>query len=70
MAGMGIFRHKAMKQLEKYQAIADAYAQLDTILEEEREKQQKEAVAELEEFLSEMEADDNDFYLSHDFTGG
>ena len=38
MTGMGIFRYKAVKQLEKYQAIADAYAQLDTILEEEREK--------------------------------
>lgn len=57
MAGMGIFRYKAVKQLEKYQAIADAYAELDTILEEEREKQQKEAAAELEEFISEMEAD-------------
>ena len=57
MTGMGIFRYKAVKQLEKYQAIADAYAQLDTILEEEREKSQKEAVAELEEFFSEMEAD-------------
>lgn len=57
MAGMGIFRHKAVKQLEKYQAIADAYAQLDVILEEERERQQKEAAAELEEFISEMESD-------------
>lgn len=57
MIGMGIFRYKAMKQLEKYQAIADAYVQLDTILEEEREKSQKEAAAELEEFFSEMESD-------------
>lgn len=48
MVGMGIFRYKAVKQLEKYQAIANAYAQLDTILEEEREKSQKEAAAELE----------------------
>ena len=57
MAGMGIFRYKAVKQLEKYQAIADAYAQLDIILEEEREQSQKEAAAELEELFSEMEAD-------------
>ena len=42
MVGMGIFRYRAVKQLEKYQAIADTYAQLDTILEEEREKSQKE----------------------------
>ena len=56
MAGMGIFRYKAVKQLEKYQAIADAYAQLDIILEEGREQSQKEA-AELEELFSEMEAD-------------
>lgn len=57
MVGMGIFRYKAVKQLEKYQAIADAYAQLDIIIEEEREQSQKEAAAELEEFFSEMEAD-------------
>ena len=57
MAGMGIFRYKAVRQLEKYQAIADAYAQLDIILEEEREKSQKEAAVELEELFSEMEAD-------------
>lgn len=57
MVGMGIFRYKAAKQLEKYQAIADTYAQLDTILEEEREKSQKEAAAELEELFSEIEAD-------------
>ena len=57
MAGMGIFRYKAVRQLEKYQAIADAYAQLDIILEEGREQSQKEAAAELEEFFSEMEAD-------------
>ena len=57
MVGMGIFCYKAVKQLEKYQAIADAYAQLDTILEEEREKSQKEAAAELGEFISDMEAD-------------
>jgi SrtB family sortase len=57
MAGMGIFRYKAVKQLEKYQAIADAYAQLDIILEEGREQSQKEAAAELEELFSEMEAD-------------
>lgn len=57
MVGMGIFRYKAAKQLEKYQAIADTYTQLDTILEEEREKSQKEAAAELEELFSEIEAD-------------
>ena len=57
MVGMGIFRYKAVKQLEKYQAIADAYAQLNTVLEEGREKSQKEAVVELEEIFSEMEAD-------------
>ena len=57
MVGMGIFRYRAVKQLEKYQAIADTYAQLDTILEEEREKSQKEAAAELEELFSEIEAD-------------
>ena len=57
MVGMGIFRYKAVKQLEKYQAIADAYAELDIILEEGREQSQKEAAAELEEFFSEMEAD-------------
>ena len=52
-----IFRYKAVRQLEKYQAIADAYAQLDIILEEGREQSQKEAAAELEELFSEMEAD-------------
>ena len=57
MAGMGIFRYKAVKQLEKYQAIADAYAQLDIILEEGREQSQKEAAAEMEELFSEMEED-------------
>lgn len=57
MTGMGIFRYKAVKQLEKYQAIEDAYAQLDIILEEEREKSKEEAVAEIEEYISEMEAD-------------
>ena len=46
MAGMGIFRYKAVKPLEKNQAIADAYAQLDIILEEGREQSQKEAAAE------------------------
>ncbi len=56
MAGIGIFRYRAVKQLEKYQAIADIYAELDIILEEGREQAQKEA-AELEEMLSEMEAD-------------
>lgn len=66
MAGMGIFRYKAVKQLEKYQAIADAYAELDTILEEEREKQQKEAAAELEEFLSEMEADAKRYWQEYE----
>ena len=40
--GMGIFRYKAVKQLEKYQAIADAYAELDIIIEEGREQSQKE----------------------------
>lgn len=57
MVGMGIFRYRAVKQLEKYQAIADAYAELDIILKEGREQSQKEAAAELEEFFSEMEAD-------------
>ena len=57
MIGMGIFRYKAVKQLEKYQAIADAYAELDIILEEGREKAQQEAEEELQEMLSEMEAD-------------
>ncbi len=57
MAGMGIFRYKAVKQLEKYQAIADAYAQLDIVLEEGREKAQQEAKEELQEMISEMEAD-------------
>lgn len=57
MVGMGIFRYKAVKQLEKYQAIADAYAQLDAIFEEEREKSQQEAAEELDEFFAEMEAD-------------
>ncbi len=56
MMGMGIFRYKAAKQLEKYQAITDAYAQLDIIIEE-REKSQKEAAAELDEMFSEMETD-------------
>ena len=56
MAGMGIFRYKAVRQLEKYQAIADAYAQLDIILEEGRKQSQKEAAG-LEELISEMEAD-------------
>lgn len=57
IAGMGFFRYRAVEQLEKYQAIADAYAQLNTVLEEGREKSQKEAVVELEEIFSEMEAD-------------
>lgn len=57
IAGMGFFRYRAVKQLEKYQAIADAYAQPDTVLKEGREKSQKEAAAELEEIFSEMEAD-------------
>ena len=57
MAGMGSLRCRAVKQLEKYQAIADDYAQLDTILEEGREKSQKEAAAEPEEMFPEMEAD-------------
>ncbi len=55
--GMGIFRYRAVKQLEKYQAIADAYAELDITLEEGREQAQKEVAAELEEMFSEMEAD-------------
>lgn len=55
IAGMGFFRYRAVKQLEKYQAIADAYAQPDMVLEE-GEKSQKEA-AELEEIFSEMEVD-------------
>ena len=57
IAGIGIFRYRAVKQLEKYQAIADAYAEFDIILEEGREQAQKEAAAELEEMFSEMEAD-------------
>ena len=55
--GHGIFRYRAVKQLEKYQAIADAYAQPDTVLEEGREKLRKEVAAELEEIFSEMETD-------------
>lgn len=57
MTGMGIFRYKAVKQLEEYQAIADAYTQLNAALEERREKEQEKAAAEMEEFISEMEAD-------------
>ena len=55
--GMGIFRYRAVKQLEEYQAIADAYTQLNAALEYRREKEQELAVAELEEMSSEMEAD-------------
>ena len=66
MAGMGIFRHKAAKQLEKYQEIADAYAELDTILEEERERQQKEAAAELKESFSKMEADAQRYWQEYE----
>lgn len=55
--GMGIFRYRAEKQLEEYQAIADAYTQLNAALEYRREKEQELAAAELEEMLSEMEAD-------------
>ena len=47
--GMGIFRYRAVKQLEEYQAIADAYTQLNAALEYRREKEQELAVAELEE---------------------
>lgn len=57
MTSMGIFRYKAVKQLEEYQAIADAYTKLNAALEERREKEQEKAAAELEEFISEMEAD-------------
>lgn len=32
MTGMGIFRYKAVKQLEEYQAIADAYTRLNAAL--------------------------------------
>ncbi len=55
--GMGIFRYRAVKQLEEYQAIADAYTQLNAALEYRREKEQEFAAAELEEMLFEMEAD-------------
>ncbi len=55
--GMGIFRYRAAKQLEEYQAIADAYTQLNAVLECRREKEQELATAELEEMFSEMEAD-------------
>jgi sortase B len=54
---MGIFRYRAVKQLEEYQAIADAYTQLNAALEYRREKEQEFAAAELEEMLFEMEAD-------------
>ncbi len=57
IAGMGIFRYRAVKQLEEYQAIADAYTRLNAALEYRREKEQELAVAELEEMSSEMEAD-------------
>jgi len=57
MAGMGIIRYRAVKQLEKYQAIAEAYAQTDTILEEKRKKSQQEAEEELQGLFSEPEAD-------------
>ncbi len=57
IAGMGIFRYCAVKQLEEYQAIADAYTQLNAALEYRREKEQELATAELEEMFSEMEAD-------------
>ena len=57
MTSMGIFRYKAVKQLEEYQAIADAYTQLNAALEERREKEQEKAAAELDEFISEIEAD-------------
>lgn len=48
MAGMGIFRYRAAKQLEKYQAIAEVYAQTDTILEKEEKKSQQEAERKLQ----------------------
>ncbi len=54
MAGMGIFRYRAVKQLEKYQAIAEAYAQTDTILEKERKKSQQETEKELQGLFSEQ----------------
>ncbi len=57
MTGMGIFRYKAVKQLEEYQAVADAYTKLNMVLEEKREKAQREAEEELQEMFSEMEAD-------------
>ena len=57
IVGMGVFRYHAVKQLEEYQAIADAYTQLNAALEYRREKEQELAAAELEEMFSEMEAD-------------
>ena len=57
IAGMGIFRYRAVKQLEEYQAIADAYTQLNAALEYRREKEQELAAAELEEMFSERETD-------------
>ena len=57
IAGMGIFRYRAVKQLEEYQAIADAYTRLNAALEYRREKEQELAAAELEEMFYEMEAD-------------
>ena len=57
VAGMGIFRYRAVKQLEEYQAIADTYTRLNAALEERREKEQEKAAAELEELFSKMEAD-------------
>ncbi len=57
IVGMGIFRYRAAKQLEEYQAIADAYTRLNAALEYRREKEQELAAAELEEMFSEMEAD-------------
>ncbi len=61
MAGMGIFRYKAVKQLEKYQAIAETYAQTDTILEEEGKRSQQETEKELQGLFSEPEADEGGY---------
>ena len=57
IVSMGIFRYRAVKQLGEYQAIADAYTQLNAALEYRREKEQELAAAELEGMFSEVEAD-------------
>lgn len=56
ITGMGIFHYKAVKHLEKYQMIANAYTQPDDTIVAEG-KPQKVAETEPGEFFSEPEAD-------------